>query len=394
MPTVGVAGTVWFAAVNWDDVQGVDRSLVEASTEPVLWVDRGYSPLRIGRGLPTLKPRVEVIREDPALLHFTPVIPPFASRPGLRRLAVTAIGWQTRRLLKALDWSPSALIVTHLVDVFDGWDDAVVRILYGTDDYVAGARLMGLSTRWLERLEVRCVREADLVVAISEHLADKWRGLRPQVQVLPNGCRVLPVAAPDESEQARPPDSTPVVGLVGQLSSRLDLELLEALADAGLELLLVGPVDPSWEVERFARLCRRPGIEYVGRVPVTQLPRYFQRMDVGITPYLRTDFNRASFPLKTLEYLGAGLPVVVADIPASRWLLDDLERVLGREAAQAHIAVAVTREDFVAQVRRLARRHAPELRRERQEYAERHSWAVRIQQLHSLVEQARRQRSH
>jgi teichuronic acid biosynthesis glycosyltransferase TuaH len=50
-------------------------------------------------------------------------------------------------------------------------------------------------------------------------------------------------------------------------------------------------------------------------------------MAVGVVPYQPTAFNRASFPLKLLEYLGAGLPVVATDLPSVRWLDTDLVHV-------------------------------------------------------------------
>ena len=41
-------------------------------------------------------------------------------------------------------------------------------------------------------------------------------------------------------------------------------------------------------------------------------------------PYGRTEFNKHSFPMKTLEYLSAGRPVVATSLPAIRWLDTDL----------------------------------------------------------------------
>ena len=76
-------------------------------------------------------------------------------------------------------------------------------------------------------------------------------------------------------------------------------------------------------------------------------------MDVGLTPYADTPFNEASFPLKTLEYFSAGLPVVSTDLPGSRWLRDDLAR---SEPAAVSELIALTSDEaeFVAAVRRLA----------------------------------------
>ena len=118
-----------------------------------------------------------------------------------------------------------------------------------------------------------------------------------------------------------------MVGVVGHLTDRIDISLLEAVVDSGLSLLMVGPRDPRWEPERFERLIASPHVQWVGLKPFAALPGYLRLIDVGITPYQDTAFNRASFPLKTLEYLAAGRGAVSSDLPATRWLQTDLVQV-------------------------------------------------------------------
>ncbi len=91
-------------------------------------------------------------------------------------------------------------------------------------------------------------------------------------------------------------------------------------------------------------------------------------------PYGDTQFNRNSFPLKTLEYLAAGRPVVATPLPAVRWLETDL------------VAQAASPEAFAAAVLRqapLAR--GPALVAARRELAMRHSWPARAEQLARLL---------
>ena len=124
---------------------------------------------------------------------------------------------------------------------------------------------------------------------------------------LPNGCDAPYFAGVDEVAAAG--DVTvpgPVAGFVGHLNSRTDLALLEAVAKAGVSLLLIGPKDPAFEPERFARLLDRGNVAYLGPRPFEELPSYFKLIDVGLVPYGDTEFNRWSFPMKTLEYLAAG----------------------------------------------------------------------------------------
>jgi teichuronic acid biosynthesis glycosyltransferase TuaH len=158
----------------------------------------------------------------------------------------------------------------------------------------------------------------------------------------------------------------PVVGLVGHLSARIDISLLEGVVNAGCSLLLVGPHDPRWEAERFRALAAHHRVRWVGRRPFSELPSFLRHMDVGITPYRDTEFNRASFPLKTLEYLAAGLPAVSTDLPATRWLKTDLVRVADDERGFIEATVAAADESA-----------DPQLVAQRRSFATQHSWCSR-----------------
>ena len=103
---------------------------------------------------------------------------------------------------------------------------------------------------------------------------------------------------------------------------------MEAIAERGRSLLLVGPKDPAFEPERFSALVQRPNVCWVGLKPFEALPGYLRLIDVGIVPYCDNPFNRGSFPMKTLEYLSAGRAVVSTDLPSVlRWLATDLVTV-------------------------------------------------------------------
>jgi teichuronic acid biosynthesis glycosyltransferase TuaH len=233
---------------------------------------------------------------------------------------------------------------------------------------------MGLSASHLVKKERRAVTRADVVAAVSPQLAEQWRRFGVTPIVIPNGCW-LAAALPMMTVPDIPHLPRPVTGVVGQLSERIDIGILEAIADAGLSLLIVGPVDPRWEPRRFAALIARPRVHYVGGVSAEMVPSYLARMDVGITPYQDSKFNRASFPLKTLEYLGAGLPVVSTDMPASRWLLADLAN--GPHGAHAdEIFTLADTKAFPHAIRRIAGQGSAMAER-RAAFAATHTWPER-----------------
>ena len=59
------------------------------------------------------------------------------------------------------------------------------------------------------------------------------------------------------------------------------------------------------------------------------MPSYMAALKVGLTPYGDNEFNRASFPLKTLEYLSAGIAVVRPSYQQPRCLIRNSFRLLG-----------------------------------------------------------------
>jgi teichuronic acid biosynthesis glycosyltransferase TuaH len=401
MPTKTGRHLIWIAAASWDGLAGTDRHMATAMAQhvPILWVDPPVSPAtaknRRGSGR-IFRPELSVL--DDRITRLRPVALPGLTRPGIRTLTPMLVRQQIRWAIRKLGIRPFAVVATYLDDLLGRWGPDTISVLYGTDDYVAGAELMGLSARYQQRREFRSLAQADLVAVVSLELARRWTDLGFSPMVIPNGCGIA-------TNSAYPPPSTPidlprpVVGLIGQLSERIDLDILRTITDAGFSLLLVGPVDPRWKPDRFNELASKPNVRYVGAVPLEMVPSYLAAIDVGITPYRDTPFNRASFPLKTLEYLGAGLPVVTTDLPAARWLHDDLMRHEDEAIADRIFLLARDGTEYVDAIRRIVTDDSSpgspigQTRQRRdhyasgrcREFAARHTWSRRADDLASFI---------
>jgi teichuronic acid biosynthesis glycosyltransferase TuaH len=348
---------LWFAGVSWDGPEGTDRRMVTALSQytHILWVDppasivspRRYSSsvVKLRRqALPTITP------VDRRITRLTPVALPGKTRPGIRWTTAPLTRAQTHWALRKTGIRPFAAVAGRLEDLLGYWGSDVKNVFYGTDDHVAAAELRDLSPRWLSTIEQTVLRKADLVIAVSAALEGKWAAFGAKSLFIPNGCYITSGGA-----DTRSPDlnlEAPVIGLVGILSDRIDLDVLNKIVDAGFSLLIVGPRDPSWEPKRFPALIARRGVHYTGAVPAEAVPSYLAGVDVGITPYRDSEFNRGSFPLKTLEYLGAGIPVVSADLPSARWLQADLASKDASHASQV-LSLASNPAEFVLALRRL-----------------------------------------
>jgi teichuronic acid biosynthesis glycosyltransferase TuaH len=389
---------IWMANKLWEQ-PGIDRRMTKEMERyaRILWVDPPVSLVtsaqrRLGAAR-TVRPVLTVMSDN--VTRLTPTALPGMRRFGVQATTTPLVRAQVRWALRRTGIKPYAVVTTGLEDVLGRWGSGVLSALHGTDDYVAGAELLGIPASRLRAHERRALARADVVTALSPLLAERWSALRgAPVPLIPNGCN--PVRAGTRSLTPAISDlPRPIVGLVGRLNARIDMDIVEAIADAGFSLLLVGPHDPRWERRRFSALTARPGVHYVGRVPEEEAPAYIAATDIGITPYLDSPFNRASFPLKTLDYLSAGRPAVSTTLPAARWLLDDLTCSEREISPDRILALTDDRAGFVHAVRRivgdpgkpahgLSDREATDAERCRA-FAGRHTWACRADALAAAI---------
>jgi glycosyltransferase involved in cell wall biosynthesis len=118
------------------------------------------------------------------------------------------------------------------------------------------------------------------------------------------------ISQPAPDDQAVIP--RPRLGFFGVIDERLDLALVEALADArsDWQLVMIGPVvkiDP-------AALPRRSNIHWLGAKAYAELPAYLAGWDIGFMPFALNESTRFISPTKTPEFLAAGLPLVSTPI--------------------------------------------------------------------------------
>lgn len=365
---------VVIAGCRWENIRGTDHRLAIAlsAEHDVLWVDPvvpRFGPAEVERPVGAGNHFVDQVAQGISRLRV--LAPPGPSRILVRSICNRLLFGALNRVLREgdnaavaiLSMSPNARLPRNLPGK---------RILHVTDDWVAGAGMMGLSRRFIRRNLMANLRNADAVTAVTPRLATQLMELHPasRVVTLPNGCQMV-----DDVGRGRHRAYEPVIALLGQLNERLDLDLLESLASSGVKIRVIGPRrerDPAVKAG-LDRLLNHDNVDWRGEVPASQVPELLTDVSAGITPYLVNEFNEASFPLKTLEYLAAGLPVVSTDSSAARWLDSDL------------IRIGHTREEFVGHVRQLISEGVSySLRAQNQEFARGHTWAARAASIRAL----------
>lgn len=198
----------------------------------------------------------------------------------------------------------------------------------------------GASPR-LRQLETQLFQKADLVFTGGHSLYEAKRQQHAHAYAFPSSIDVQHFAQAREVT-IDPPDQAaiphPRLGFYGVIDERMDLELLDGIAQARPDwhLVIVGPVvkiDPE-------SLPQHPNIHYLGGKSYQELPQYLANWDVALLPFARNESTRFISPTKTPEYLAAGKPVVSTSIR-------DVVRPYGE---QGLVQIADTVPEFVVAI--------------------------------------------
>jgi UDP-galactopyranose mutase len=185
-------------------------------------------------------------------------------------------------------------------------------VIYDCMDELAG--FLGASPQLAER-EKRLFEIADVVFTGGRSLYRAKKDRHHNIHCFPSSVDTEHFAR-GVVEQQEPPDQAgltrPRLGYYGVIDERIDLQLLDSLAQAHpeWEIVLVGPVvkiDP-------ASLPRRPNLHYLGQRDYTALPGYLKGWDVCLLPFALNAATRFISPTKTLEYMAAGRLIVSTPI--------------------------------------------------------------------------------
>jgi glycosyltransferase involved in cell wall biosynthesis len=241
----------------------------------------------------------------------------------------------------------------------------------------------------LERREGRVWRRAEAYVTITavlaSELADRY-GSRPRVAVVPDGVR-LPR---DRQFEPRPLARPPVVAYAGHLYPWKGVDVLvDALARLdGVRGLIVGGHPGERDAARVAHRISSHAIgdrvTMAGLVAPGEVAAHLARADVLVLPNTSTSISeRYTSPLKLFEYMAAGRPVVVSDLPAIREVVSHGESAWvvppGDPVALANgIAHVLGNESLARELARAAWHEAAH-----------YSWARRAERLEALFEEMR-----
>ena len=212
-------------------------------------------------------------------------------------------------------------------EVRASWEDAAVD--HGT------ARAGGLRYRLSRGLETWALKRADAVTTICEGLRSDIvaRGIAAEkVTVIPNAVDIEEFTVdgkPDiELRRALGLEGACVLGFVGSFFAYEGLHvLLRALPVIFAQVpharaLLVGGGRQEMELKRLsAELGIEDRVVFSGRVPHSEVQRYYDLIDVLVYPRLSMRLTELVTPLKPLEAMAQGCLLAASDVGGHRELI-------------------------------------------------------------------------
>jgi glycogen synthase len=201
------------------------------------------------------------------------------------------------------------------------WEDAAVD--HGS------FKETSLRYRLSRALETVLFKLVDHVVVICEGMRRDiaTRGVDPTgVTVIPNGVDTdwfQPLTRPSELSESHAPLT---IGYVGSFYRYEGLRfLLESLPGIqqripGVRLLLVGGGEEERELRSIAAACNGD-VTFAGWVPHGEIRRCYALIDVFVCPRRRMRLTELVTPLKPLEAMAMGKPVVASDVGGLKELI-------------------------------------------------------------------------
>lgn len=260
------------------------------------------------------------------------------------------------------------LTIRHFGDLIDSdrkFDEAHERRVYDKETYL--------------------FRQADAAVTVTDELRriilETFQTTKP-VEVIRNG---ICLEQPERRPRSR--DDQPLILYAGQVYRWKGAgTLVEAMREVtGAELVVLGGLPYEQDLADLRAFADEQGvadrIQFPGSVPPPQVNEYLSQADVAVMPLTDTIASRYfTCPLKMLQYMAAGLPIVATRLPAVEEVLKHEHNALLVEPGQpSELAIAIER--LIAD-QRLASRLAEQARRDVQTFG----WASRAERILALAE--------
>jgi len=238
--------------------------------------------------------------------------------------------------------------------------------VYEAHDLLSDFRTTSYSlTTSLSDMETEISNKADYILAPTPRICNRLKQIAPEKTpvLLPHGVDFSHYSGnvqPNEYMARLVSEGLPIAGYFGSLSDSNDKEVFRVLAENGFAVVIIGKV-----IGDYSCIANLSNIHLVGPVDYSELPQWSAGFNVGLLNWVMHEWIENCFPVKALEYLASGLPVVSCHIPVLK------ERYPGL------VRFASTPDDFLEQCKLAVAEDSDDKRRVRREAVAKDSWESR-----------------
>ncbi len=251
-------------------------------------------------------------------------------------LVFWSIGWLMWRhgIRRPILW----FVAPHVASLIGRLGESL-SVYYVTDDH---ASMPGIDRDSMRAMDEKLTREAGIVFVASDTLLERKMALNPNTHYSPHGVDVEHFGEARDPRGKLPEDirelPQPIIGFFGLVEKWVDLGLVRYLAEQrpNWSFLMIGRIGVAPE-----EVPSLPNLRFIGKRTYEELPDYGRSFAAAILPFTLTQEAWHANPLKLLEYLAMGKPVVSVAIPAAEKLSDVMEVAHNREEFLALLDKAV-----------------------------------------------------
>jgi glycosyltransferase involved in cell wall biosynthesis len=371
-----ISNILCLSTTDWDEIWGSRQQIMwrlAAQGCRVLFVERQVGPEHLLRD-PTLLARKRLAWKNPALRNIEENLwlyqPPLMFPGRYYSIKANIIG--QRLLARKLKGVIRQLNLTN--PILWLYPPHSAPLLYQFDEkltvYHCIERFIGNQTgrkrRVMEIQETDLLHQVDLVFAHSEGLRQIYTPLtRQPVVLLPSAADVAHFQSTLEVHPDVAAIPHPRLGLSGSIDGRINMKLLEAIAQAHSDwhILLVGPVRPGRINIEYT--LTMPNVHYLGARPFTELPILLNGMDILLIPYVHNELTDYISPIKLYEYLAVGKPIISTNLPEIKPLVQ-------------WVSIAESPMQWISAIEKVLIEDTPQIVAARRQAAWEHTWDARV----------------
>ncbi|MFA5076551.1 MAG: glycosyltransferase [Patescibacteria group bacterium] len=215
-------------------------------------------------------------------------------------------------------------------------------------------------------------QDADIIFTVSDYLKHQLFEERKNCYWIPNGINPEHFMLPkkDYQEPAELKNiPRPIIGYHGVVQGRLDLELIEYVAQKNPDksIVLIGTqVWKNYNKIIKKKLQNYKNIYLIPFISYQKLPHYLHTFNAGIIPHKINEFTKSMNPLKLYEYSAVGIPTITTS-------------VAGISTFGNILYLANNPEDFNSKIQLALREDNDQLRQTRREVIADDSWFSRAE---------------